>query len=46
MTPERTLPRAPGRLRARCVAASTRDELEIHHHIRHQVFVVEQGLFD
>jgi putative N-acetyltransferase (TIGR04045 family) len=28
------------------VAASTRDELEIHHHIRHQVFVVEQGLFD
>ncbi|MEA2703918.1 MAG: hypothetical protein QOJ69_1589 [Actinomycetota bacterium] len=37
---------APARARAVCRAASTAEELEVHHRIRHQVFVFEQGLFD
>lgn len=37
---------APARSRAICREASTAEELELHHRIRHQVFVVEQGLFD
>jgi len=39
-------PSAPPRPRAACRIASTADELEVHHRIRHEVFVVEQGLFD
>lgn len=37
---------APTRSRAVCRAASTAEELDLHHRIRHQVFVREQGLFD
>jgi putative N-acetyltransferase (TIGR04045 family) len=37
---------APVRRRSRCVAATSPEELAIHHRIRHQVFVEEQGLFD
>lgn len=37
---------APARAQAVCRAASTAEDLELHHRIRHQVFVVEQGLFD
>ena len=36
----------PVRRKALCVAASTPEELETHHRIRHQVFVEEQGLFE
>ncbi|MGH9280078.1 MAG: MSMEG_0567/Sll0786 family nitrogen starvation N-acetyltransferase [Acidimicrobiales bacterium] len=32
--------------RAECRIATTPDEVEVHHRIRHEVFVEEQGLFD
>lgn len=32
--------------RARCRIAATPEEVEVHHRIRHQVFVDEQRLFD
>jgi len=47
-----THPERPGRiatsarLLAACAIATTPAEVEIHHRIRHQVFVEEQGLFD
>jgi putative N-acetyltransferase (TIGR04045 family) len=37
-------PQPVGSRRA-CRVATTADELEVHYQIRHQVFVVEQGLF-
>jgi putative N-acetyltransferase (TIGR04045 family) len=36
----------PTRARAVCRIATTPEDVEIHHRIRHQVFVVEQGLFE
>lgn len=33
-------------IRTACRIASTADELAVHHRIRHQVFVDEQGLFN
>jgi putative N-acetyltransferase (TIGR04045 family) len=37
---------APAQARATCRVAATPEELALHHRIRHQVFVLEQGLFD
>ncbi|MDQ4097491.1 MAG: GNAT family N-acetyltransferase [Actinomycetota bacterium] len=37
---------AAARARAECRIASTSEEVEIHYRIRHQVFVVEQRLFE
>ena len=37
---------APIRSRRSCRIAAEPDELTVHHRIRHQVFVEEQGLFD
>ncbi len=36
---------AVGRRAVECVAAVTAQQLDVHHRIRHQVFVEEQGLF-
>jgi putative N-acetyltransferase (TIGR04045 family) len=39
-------PTAAVRSRGTCRIATTPSDLEVHYRIRHQVFVVEQGLFD
>ena len=43
---ERSSSLAPVRARAVCRIAATPAELDVHHRIRHEVFVLEQGLFD
>jgi putative N-acetyltransferase (TIGR04045 family) len=39
-------PKVSARVRSLCRIATTPEEVDLHHRIRHQVFVEEQGLFE